>query len=503
MQNILTRVLALWQVPIVGHDHGATAVGSASSSYEPFSTRRIHPEYHNRRPPPKSQEWQNDRYDPYVCEALGHNGCWAPSEPGGGPPYMGPKSWPKRSKECIVPSKDDPTHDDAPAVIKAFQDCCHDGHIIFENKTYHIGSVMNTTGLKDVDIEVRGLLKWSTNIDYWLAHSMPIGFQNQTSAWHLGGEDIHFYGHGHGTLDGNGQVWYDFAKGVSNIHGRPHQITITNTKNSVIEGLRFVQSQMWTMTVARSEKVLLQDIYVSSTSTDPAIRSNVNTDGCDTVYTNDITFLRWTITNGDDSISMKQNSTNIYISNCTFYNGASLAMGSIGQYPGQIEIIENITATDIKMINTGYAGRIKTWVGKNKGFPPNGGGGGLGHAKNITFRNFELEGVGTAWLITQCTFYDGPENAREVHQEAEPDCTNSQFEISDLNWGDTHGTIRSERIAALQCSATKPCHNINIFNNSLTALDTKKPAETFLCEQVKDTCGFTCTEECNGRCPRS
>jgi polygalacturonase len=104
-------------------------------------------------------------------------------------------------------------------------------------------------------------------------------------------------------------------------------------------------------------------------------------------------------------------------------------MGSIGQYPGQIEIIENITAVDIKMINTGYAGRIKSWTGANKGYPPNGGGGGIGHAKNITFRNFDLENVGIAWLITQCTFYDGAENADAPHSSEGPDCTNSQFEV--------------------------------------------------------------------------
>ena len=66
------------------------------------------------------------------------------------------------------------------------------------------------------------------------------------------------------------------------MHGRPHAITISDTKESVIEGLRFVQSQMWTMTVARSERVLLQDIYVNSTSGPGRdFRSIVNTDGVD------------------------------------------------------------------------------------------------------------------------------------------------------------------------------------------------------------------------------
>lgn len=51
---------------------------------------------------------------------------------------------------------------------------------------------MNTTGLRDVHIEVKGTLLWSTNIDYWLKKSLFLGFQNQTSAWYLGGDGIHF-----------------------------------------------------------------------------------------------------------------------------------------------------------------------------------------------------------------------------------------------------------------------------------------------------------------------
>lgn len=349
---------------------------------------------------------------------------------------MGPEEdWPSRSKQCIIAANGDPNGDDSPAILDAFSTCAQDGHIIFQDTAYYISKIMNTTGLRDVDIEIRGTLLWDTNIDYWLANSMPIGFQNQTAAWHLGGENLHIYGHGKGEFNGNGQVWYDFAKGVSNIHGRPHALLITNTKNAVIEGLRFIKSQMWTMTIARSEKVLLQDIFIDSTSSNPDVRSNVNTDGADTVYANNITFLRWEITNGDDSISMKQNSTNIYIANCTFYNGASLAMGSIGQYPGQIEVIENITAVDIKCVRTGYAGRIKSWVGENRGFPPNGGGGGLGWAKNITLKDFELDHVANAWLITQCTFYDGPENADApmLDAKASPNCSSSEFQVRSSN----------------------------------------------------------------------
>jgi galacturan 1,4-alpha-galacturonidase len=92
---------------------------------------------------------------------------------------------------------------------------------------------------------------------------------------------------------------------------------------------------MWTMTIIKAANILLEDIYVNSTDTEHAVDfgfSSLNTDGCDTVYADNITFRRWTVDNGDDSISLKANSTNILIEDCEFYTGLGVAIGSIGQY---------------------------------------------------------------------------------------------------------------------------------------------------------------------------
>ena len=124
-------------------------------------------------------------------------------------------------------------------------------------------------------------------------------------------------------------------------------------------------------------------------------------------YANNITFLRWTVDNGDDSISTKQNSTNIYVADCEFYNGDGIAFGSIGQYPGQIEVMENFTARNVYASNTVYGCRLKTWTGLNKGYPPNGGGGGIGHAKNLTCEGFTMNNVSWAWSTNQKTSYNG------------------------------------------------------------------------------------------------
>jgi galacturan 1,4-alpha-galacturonidase len=92
---------------------------------------------------------------------------------------------------------------------------------------------------------------------------------------------------------------------------------------------------MWTMTIINAANILLEDIYVNSTDTEHAVGfgfSSLNTDGADTVYADNITFRRWTVDNGDDSISLKANSTNILIEDCNFYTGLGVAIGSIGQY---------------------------------------------------------------------------------------------------------------------------------------------------------------------------
>jgi hypothetical protein len=101
--------------------------------------------------------------------------------------------------------------DSAPAIVQAFQDCGHNngaerGRVVFKNETYHVKSVMNTTGLHNVDIDLHGKLLWDTNISYWLNHSLPVGYQNQSSAWLFGGESVAWNGFGYGTLDGQCQT---------------------------------------------------------------------------------------------------------------------------------------------------------------------------------------------------------------------------------------------------------------------------------------------------------
>jgi galacturan 1,4-alpha-galacturonidase len=49
--------------------------------------------------------------------------------------------------------------DDTAAILSAFQRCRQNGRVVFGSGTYHVNKVMNTTGLKNVRIELKGKIQ--------------------------------------------------------------------------------------------------------------------------------------------------------------------------------------------------------------------------------------------------------------------------------------------------------------------------------------------------------
>lgn len=59
---------------------------------------------------------------------------------------------PVRTKQCIVQTNGDGS-DDSEHILSAFEDCNNGGHVVFsENATYTIGTAMDWTFLKSIDI---------------------------------------------------------------------------------------------------------------------------------------------------------------------------------------------------------------------------------------------------------------------------------------------------------------------------------------------------------------
>ena len=118
-----------------------------------------------------------------------------------------PTSSPPRHKTCSVkPSSKG--HDDAPRILAAFHKCNNGGTVVLDQQ-YSICSPLDLRFLKHVDVALTGTVTFCDDIDAWRPHTFQFPFQDGSSWWLWGGEDIHLYGAGEGTIHGNGQAWYD------------------------------------------------------------------------------------------------------------------------------------------------------------------------------------------------------------------------------------------------------------------------------------------------------
>lgn len=107
--------------------------------------------------------------------------------------------------------------DDTPQILNAFNQCGTNGRVVLTEGVFHIGQVMKTTNFQNVSIEIRGTLKWSADIQYWLRNSISVTYAGRSTAWLLGGTDIRLLGFGKALFDGNGQLWYVWHPKLSDI----------------------------------------------------------------------------------------------------------------------------------------------------------------------------------------------------------------------------------------------------------------------------------------------
>lgn len=64
----------------------------------------------------------------------------------------------QKTKTCVVKAGGSESVDDAPAILDAFDRCGNGGKVLFENTTYHISTVMNTSSLRNCEIDIQGTL---------------------------------------------------------------------------------------------------------------------------------------------------------------------------------------------------------------------------------------------------------------------------------------------------------------------------------------------------------
>lgn len=121
-----------------------------------------------------------------------------------------------------------------------------------------------------------------------------------------------------------------------------------------------------------------------------------------------------------DCVSFKPNSTNVVVQNLVCIGSHGVSIGSLGQYKGMVDIVENLMIYNISMTNASDGARIKVWPGVETQFQTLlNGGGGLGHVRNVhdplsqCVTSIEV----LTWQVTYDHFFnDGNDNAIQITQ---------------------------------------------------------------------------------------
>ncbi|KAJ7448920.1 pectin lyase fold/virulence factor [Mycena latifolia] len=305
--------------------------------------------------------------------------------------------------------------DDSPAIEKAFRSC--PDVLIPAKENLLIGTKLNTTGLSRVHIRLLGNLTLKPDVPGGLlaGQCVNVSYQDNSAAWLFGGKDVVLDGEGSGTIDGNGQTFYD-ARIANDSLRPPHLMLAYQGDNVIIRNLKIRQSPRWTILVHSSKNMLIHDLDIRSRSNTWALgrESNRETDG--------------------------PNATQIYISNlwCNGTHG--------------VNVVANVYVNNVTIRNSENGARVKTWGGVDRGY---------GYVDQIVFSNFYNENNDSPITIDNCYKTD-PDDCL-----AHP----SNMTISNVYFTNQHGTASGKYGnigAALVCSVQK-CTDIYLNNVNVTA----------------------------------
>lgn len=103
-------------------------------------------------------------------------------------------------------------------------------------------------------------------------------------------------------------------------------------------------------------------------------------------------------------------------------NSHGVSVGSLGQYPGVFDVVENLYIYNISMSNASDSARIKVWPGEGAETNPGWiGGGGAGIVRNVTYEHFFVDNNDAALAIDQC------KDAMVSHPESLSDMRNTGY----------------------------------------------------------------------------
>ena len=185
---------------------------------------------------------------------------------------------------------------------------------------------------------------------------------------------------GYGTIDGQGEYWWDKTMANDLPYPRPHLICFHNCERVVIENVNLINSPVWTVHPLRCRNVVCRGLNICNPYHSP------NTDGIDPDGCQDVRISDCTIDVGDDCIAIKSGtektpvkscSERIIITNCHFIRGhGGVVLGS--EMSGGVR---NVVVSSCVFSGTDRGIRLKTRRGRG------------GKVEGIQLNNLVMENV--------------------------------------------------------------------------------------------------------------
>ncbi|MGM7722767.1 glycoside hydrolase family 28 protein [Metabacillus sp. Hm71] len=245
-------------------------------------------------------------------------------------------------------------------------------------------------------LEAGSTLFFSTDVnEYPIVHSRWEGVKRDVYAscvYAENSENISVTGHG--TLDGNGQFWWDLFRKKENKYPRPKLVSFDSCKHILLSGVKMIQSPSWTVNPICCEDVTIHNLSIVNPSHSP------NTDGIDPESCRNVRISDCHIDVGDDCIAIKAGTEdkkeripceNITITNCTMIHGhGGVVLGS--EMSGDIR---NVTVSNCVFEGTDRGIRLKSRRGRG------------GVVEDIRVSNIIMKGV-ICPFIANLYYFCGP-----------------------------------------------------------------------------------------------
>ncbi|KAL6840324.1 hypothetical protein ACP4OV_030134 [Aristida adscensionis] len=239
-----------------------------------------------------------------------------------------------------------------------------------------------------------------------------------------------------GTLDGRGRPLWACKRRRGDCPSGASSLTISNSRDVVVEGVRSVDSELFHVVVLQSHGVTVRGVTVEAPADSP------NTDGIHVHMSSHVTVRDARIGTGDDCVSVGPGNSNLWIERVACGPGHGISIGSLGKQEGMaVEAVQNVTVKTTWFTGTTNGLRIKTWGGSKRGF-----------VRGVAFLDATMSGVDNPIIIDQryCPGGSGCPGK------------SSSIRISEVRYVGVRGTSATAVAVNFDCSRSNPCSGITL-----------------------------------------